>query len=120
MRRSRVSLALLATGLLCGCGGIYSKQEFGPVNPAGTTLTEVIQQNGAPDIIGGNDKFLIIGYTRTEGKQTLGVYATAKRTTTAFLINETGKVVGQGTVPAGEAMTVFAPDFHPISLRKTN
>ncbi|MHC4661773.1 MAG: hypothetical protein ACYS8W_08795 [Planctomycetota bacterium] len=109
---------LLACLLQCGCflapGGAYSYQEFGPVEITGDTLAEIIEQQGCPDVIGGNDKLLVLGWTRTEGSHVLNLWSTVEKKNHAVLIDENGKVIAKGTVNSGKGLAVFGYAMFPV------
>ncbi len=116
MRRlSFLLVSALMVGLCSGCA-VYSTQKFGPQALTGTTLNEVIQRNGAPDIIGGNDELIVLGYTRIEGMEVLGLFGTVKKSTTAVVCDKTGKVISTGTSVPGKAMTIMGAFTSPVGV----
>ena len=116
MRRlSFLLVSALTVGLCSGCA-VYSTQKFGPQFLTGTTLNEVIQENVAPDIIGGNDELIVLGYTRIEGMQVLGLFGTVKKSNTAVVCDKTGNVISTGTSHHGRAMTIMGAFTSPVGV----
>jgi hypothetical protein len=107
---------LVQTGCFLAPGGVYSYQEFGPAEVTGETLGDVIARNGCPDLIGGNGKFLVMGWVRTEGSQVLGIWSTVEKKNHAVLCNEEGKVIARGTVDAGRGLALFGYAMFPVQV----
>ena len=112
-------VAVLALCALCSGCAVYSVQRFGPEDVHGTTLNELIQQNGAPDVIGGNAELMVVGYTRTEGFEVLGIFSNVRKTTTGMVVDKTGKVVSTGTSAPGRGMTILGTWTSPVGVAET-
>ncbi len=107
---------LVQTGCFLAPGGVYSWQEFGPAEVKGETLGDVIARNGCPDLVGGNGKFLVMGWVRTEGSHVLGIWSTVEKKNHAVLFDEEGKVVARGTVDAGKGLALFGYAMFPVQV----
>lgn len=110
---SLLVLAVLALGV-GGCAGIYSAQEFGPESLNGQTLQELIQNHGCPDIVGGNDQMLIVGWYRTKGMQVLSLFATLEKKALGAVIDAQGVVVARGSGVPGSGLTILGPFMGPV------
>ena len=123
MNQRTALAALAALSLLCGGCAVYSVQRFGPepqsitdLKDAGAFLKDVIEQHGAPDVIGGTDDLIVVGYTRTEGVHVLGLFGSAKRTTTGVLCDRTGRIIAAGTSEPGKALTILGYSTTPVHV----
>ena len=118
MKHLLAVLGVLALSL-AGCGGLYSSQKFGPQSISGQTLQELIQNNGCPDVVGGNGQQMIVGWYRTQGLQVLGLFATVDKKAMGALIDANGRVVATGTGPAGHGITVLGSTMAPVAPVET-
>ena len=114
MTRRTLLAALVSLSLLCGGCAVYSVQKFGPdpqriaeLKDAGASLKDVVEQHGAPDIIGSTSDLVLLGYTRTEGVSVLGLFGSTRRTTTAILCDRTGHIITTGMSEPGHAFTLL-------------
>ena len=88
--------ALLLAGfafLGSGCA-LFSSFEQGPLNINGSTLEEVVQSAGAPDVIGGSGSHLVLGWRRVEGMSILGLFASTNEKTHAAVFDSRGNALG--------------------------
>lgn len=103
-------LSALAVGgtavLMSGCAAFMSS-EYGPYQVHGNQLEDVINSAGAPDIIGGNDHFIVCGWRHRKTLSVLGIFETASEATSAIVCDDTGYVIGSSTVNSGSALAVF-------------
>ena len=105
---------------LTGCaGGIYSTQNFGPDSVSGSTISEVIEANGPPDVVGGNDQYMTLTYYHTEGMQVLGLFAHVSKKPVGVVIDENGKVVARGSGKEGKGLAILGSVPVPVFTVET-
>jgi len=107
-------ILILSVIITFGCGGLYSTQSFGPRSISGSTISEVVQQNGPPDVVGGNDSHMVMTYYYTEGLQVLGLFSLVKKYPLGVVIDKNGEVISQGQGNEGEAITILGPIPAPV------
>ena len=106
-------VGVLALGV-AGCTGIYSSQEFGPENLTGQSLQELIQNHGCPDIVGGNNQMMVVGWYRTKAFQVLSLFATMEKKALGAVIDQQGVVVSRGIGRSGKGITILGGMIGPV------
>jgi len=119
MRKLLSGMILVVFIMLTGCAGLYSQQDFGPTSISGSNLQEVIQQNGPPDVVGGNDQYMVMTWYHTDGLQVLGLFSLANKKALGVAIDKNGKVVSQGSGKEGQSLTILGPMPAPVSIVET-
>ncbi len=106
--------------LLTGCaGGIYSTQSFGPDSVSGGTISEVIEANGPPDVVGGSGKYMTLTYYKTEGMQVLGLFGIVNKKPLGVVIDENGEVIARGSGQEGQGLAILGSVPVPVFTVET-
>ena len=108
-------LALVLSVLLSGCGPLYSAQKFGPSQVSGRNLAELVNNYGAPDTVGGNGDYLVLGWKQQEGVSVLGIFSQAKERTMGVVVDKEGNVVASGAYQSEGGLTILGmPWMWPV------
>ena len=111
-------------GLFLSVGGcsLFSSMTIGKPTASikdGDNIEDVVQSLGAPDVVGGNAKYLVLGWRHAEGMSILGLFETFSETTHAAVFNDKGQCVGGGAsnVESGKGLSILPfsplPVMHP-------
>ena len=92
--------------LMSGCAAFMSS-EYGPYQVHGNQLEDVVNSAGAPDIIGGNDHFLVLGWRRRTTLSVFGLFETVSENNSAIVCDQDGNVIGSSTVNSGSGLAVL-------------
>lgn len=109
-------LSALAIGGACclasGCS-LFSTAEYGPTMQPGEKdgVENVIKNLGAPDVVGGNGKYMVLGWRRAEALSILGLFQSTKEKSIACVIDDKGFVVPGSAVMKdyGSGLAIFGP-----------
>ncbi len=114
-------LALGSAALLASGCSLFSQSDYGPTSVSGTTIEELVQGAGAPDVIGGNANFLVLGWRQAEGLSILGLFQSSKEKTHAAVVDASGNVIATASgKDSGAALSIIGgiSPLHPgVSLR---
>lgn len=117
---STIALCSLAMVTLAGCP-LFSTAKYGPEQaPTGQRIEDLINSAGAPDVIGGNNSYLVLGWRSCNGLSILGLFQSADESTHAAVVNDKGNVLTTSSKKSGSGLAILgaiSPQHPGVSLR---